>query len=99
MRRLHLSRAADSDDACVGSQPITAVVVHPPPFEQTPANDTELDDNDLKGESAVGGLKVENAVVDSSSFSLYSMLKRWNKDGDDTQRLQEFQEQVNDFGS
>lgn len=97
--RLHLSRAADADDASARLEPITAVVVHAPPFEQTPADDTELDDNVLKGESAVGGLKEENAVVDSSSFSLYSMLKRWNKEGDDTQRLQEFQEQVNDFGS
>jgi hypothetical protein len=73
--------------------------VHPPPFEQSPAIYTELDDNGLKGESAVAGLKAENVAVDGSSFSLYSMLKRWNKEGDDTQRLQEFQEQVTDFGS
>jgi hypothetical protein len=32
-----------------------------------------------------------------SSFSLFGLLTRWNKESDDSMRLQEFQEQVDCF--
>ena len=87
-----MSRSADLDAASALPEPVTAVVVHPPPRHEPPADDTGADDNEAAG--SVDGTKVDNTVADRSSFSLFGMLTRWNKEGDEALRLQEFQEQV-----
>ena len=50
------------------------------------------------GEGGGGGGSSEDAAAapapDHSSFSLFGMLARWNKEGEDMLRMQEFQEQV-----
>ena len=89
--RLHLSRAADLEHASA-AQPATAVVVHPPPADQSPTNGAKADDDEEPVKN--GNSNSDNSNADRSSFSLFGMLTRWNKEGDDTLRLQEFQEQV-----
>jgi len=89
--RLHLSRAADLEHASA-AQPATAVVVHPPPADQSPTNGAKADDDEEPVKN--GNSNSDNSTADRSSFSLFGMLTRWNKEGDDTLRLQEFQEQV-----
>jgi hypothetical protein len=85
-----LSRPADLEDA--SAKPATAVVVHPPPPDQSPANATEANEEDDHFKD--GSSNSHNSVADRSSFSLFGLLTRWNKEGDDSLRLQEFQEQV-----
>jgi hypothetical protein len=90
--RLHLSRAADLEHASA-AQPATAVVVHPPPADQSPTNGAKADDDDEEPVKN-GNTNSDNSAADRSSFSLFGMLTRWNKEGDDSLRLQQFQEQV-----
>ncbi len=44
--------------------------------------------------AAASDFSSDVAAAESSSFSLFGMLARWNKDSDDALRVQEFQEQV-----
>jgi hypothetical protein len=92
-----MSRSADLDAASALPEPVTAVVVHPPPCDESPADGTGADDNEAAG--SLDDAKLDSNVADRSSFSLFSMLTRWNKEGDDELRLQEFQEQVHGSGS
>jgi hypothetical protein len=66
--------------------------VHPPPADQSPTNGAKADDDEEPVKN--GNSNSDNSTADRSSFSLFGMLTRWNKEGDDTLRLQEFQEQV-----
>jgi hypothetical protein len=66
--------------------------VHPPPADQSPTNGAKADDDEEPVKN--GNSNSDNPTADRSSFSLFGMLTRWNKEGDDTLRLQEFQEQV-----
>ena len=92
-RRLHLSRSADADDASAQPQPVTAVVVHPPPFHESPqpraAAAAHRDDG-----AAASDPNADAAAANSSPFSLFGVLARWNKEDDDTLRVLEFHEQV-----
>ena len=90
---MHLSRTAGVDAAVALPEPATAVVVHPPPCEQLPAVDTGANHSNVV-EGTAGDSNEANASAEHSSFSLFGMLTRWNKEGDDSLRLQEFQEQV-----
>lgn len=101
-RRLHLSRSADADDASAQPQPVTAVVVHPPvtavvvhppPFQESPqpraAAAAHRDDG-----VAASDPNADAAAANSSPFSLFGVLARWNKEDDGTLRVQEVHEQV-----
>jgi hypothetical protein len=90
--RLHLSRSADVENVPAQPQAATAVVVHPPPSHEShpPAAAAAVRD-DAVPESVSSA---ETAAAESSSFSLFSVLTRWNKEEDDGLRAQEFQEQV-----
>ena len=65
--------------------------MHPPPSEQhaAPISATQGDHSAAAGDSSA------DVVADeSTSFSLFGMLARWNKEGEDAMRVLEFQEQV-----
>jgi hypothetical protein len=85
---LHLSRAADTADISVLSATPTAVVVHPPP---------EISSNDGSAPNVPSSINHSGDASERSSFSLFGLLTRWNKESDDSMRLQEFQEQVDCF--
>jgi hypothetical protein len=58
-----------------------------------------VDDAEAASEGA--GISSADAAVataaDPSTFSLFGMFTRWNKEGEDMLRMQEFQEQVRRF--
>jgi hypothetical protein len=79
--------------AVVVHPPVTAVVVHPPPFHESPqpraAAAAHRDDG-----VAASDPNADAAAANSSPFSLFGVLARWNKEDDGTLRVQEVHEQV-----